>query len=138
MKKTFLSAMIGLIVSTNAFADHGVERGLVKIEGASSLKTEIVEFLQKKLRACVLGNNNTDFFKLEKLNVREDRVDNGIIDYYYTLDFSYDATRNDQTSNAISVKVLDSKFDNWREYEEKLSFEIAYDRHKFCGIPPIH
>lgn len=120
-----LAVLLSLAFSAQTFA-------LTIDLNGQSLNPEIVKYLEKKLVVCTLDRGD-EVMTVEKITVREDHVDNGITDLYYTIDITYDAVRNDQTTNDIRVNVLDSDFDNWREYEEKLSFEITYDRHKFCN-----
>ena len=131
MKKTILVSLFVVLNSLNAFAGHGVERGLVQINDGGKLETIITKFLSKKLKSCSLGIKDENFTVLSVV-VTEDRVDNGITDLYYEINLSYGAVKNDVITNDITVKVLDSDFDNWKDYEEKLSSEISYDRNGHC------
>ncbi len=131
MKKTSLVIFFTLFTTVNAFAGHGVERGLVKINDAGKLETIISKFISKKLKSCSLGLSN-ELFTVENVKITRDRVDNGITDLYYEIDLSYDAERNDVITNDITIKVLDSDFHNWRDYEEKLTFEVTADANNFC------
>lgn len=119
-----LAIIIGLLISTQSFA-------LTLDLNRNELNPEIVKYLETKLVRCTLDIGN-EVFKLEKLEVVNDRVDNGIVDRYYTMEFSYDAVRNDVISNDITVKVVDSDFNNYRNYSERLTFEVVQDRNNFC------
>lgn len=131
MKKIGLIVGMLFLIVSNSYAGHGVERGMVEIKDQGKLESIISKFLSKHLRSCALGIQN-ESFTVESVKVENVRVDQGIIDTYYTIDLSYDAFRNDVISNDITVKVLDSDFDNWRDYEEKLSSEISFDRNGLC------
>ena len=131
MKKTVLVALFSLLMSASSIAGHGVERGFVKIDDGGKLETNISKFLSKKLKSCSLGLSS-EVFTVESVQVTEDRVDNGITDLYYEVSLSYDAERNDIIKNDITVKIVDSAFHNWSDYEEKLTSEISFDRNGFC------
>lgn len=128
----FLSLFFTLLLSLNLYAGHGVERGSIRIDDNKNIRPEIKRFIEKQLERCTNGEKD-ETFNLDKLEVNEYRVDQGIIDVEYHLQFTYDAVRNDVLTNTIKVKILDSDFDNWRDYEEKLSLEITYDQNNFCN-----
>ena len=121
-----------LFLSFNAMAGHGVERGGIKINDSKDINPEIIRFMEKNLEKCTLGDRDEEM-NIEKIETNEIRVDQGIIDVEYNFVISYDAVRNDVNSNTIKVKVVDSDYDNWRNYDEKLSLDITYDQNNFCN-----
>lgn len=124
MKKALMVLVLGL--STQAFA--GVNLDTSRVE----LNPEISKYLSQVLTKCSLSHVGEETFAVEKMNIKKVRVDQGIVDEYYTFDISYKAFRNDEIVNSITVEVLDADFDNWREYSEKLSYEIKSDANGFC------
>lgn len=98
----------------------------------NTLNPEIANFLANKLTKCTLDIGNEVFY-VEKIQTRNIKIDQGITDVEYTIDITYDAVRNDVLTNDIRVVVLDSDFDNYKNYEERLSLEIIYDRNNFCN-----
>jgi hypothetical protein len=120
------------LISFNAFAGHGVERGNIKINDSLGINSEIISFMETKLQRCTLSDRNEEM-KIEKVETKEIRVDQGIIDVEYNFVISYDVVRNDVNSNTIKVKVVDSDYDNWRNYSDKLSLDITYDQNNFCN-----
>jgi len=121
-----------LLLSFEAMAGHGVERGSIKINDSKGINSEIISFIETRLQRCTLGDRDEEM-NIEKIETKEIPVDQGIIDVEYNFVISYDAVRNDVNSNTIKVKVLDSDFDNWRNYSEKLSLDITYDQNNFCN-----
>lgn len=88
MKKLILILTISLYYSVNAFAGHGVERGVAKLDDAGLLNGVISEYLSKRLAVCASGATN-EVFNVLDVKLTRDRVDNGIIDDYYTVDLGY-------------------------------------------------
>lgn len=130
MKKLILILTISLACSVNAFAGHGVERGLVKIEDKGLLKDFVASFLAKKLSACAQGSLD-EVFQVLSVVMRKHKVDNGIIDYYYDVKLAQ-VGATPELGNEIAVTVADYDYSNWEKYEEKLSSEISYDKLGFC------
>lgn len=96
-------------------------------------EVEIEKFLDAKLAICSLGYAD-ESFTVTNVETRNHRVDQGIIDVYYTITLKYESVRNDVIQNGLVVEILDSDFDNWREYSEKLSFEVVKDENSFCRL----
>jgi hypothetical protein len=127
----FLKLMIFLL-SFDALASHGVERGSIKINGSGNIKPEIIRFMEYQLQKCTLGHTN-DEMNIEEIQTEEIRVDQGIIDIEYNFVITYDAVRNDVNTNTIKVKLVDYDYSNWRHYEEKLTLDITFDQNNFCN-----
>ena len=73
------------LVSVSAFA-HGVERGSVdyrKIGDAlnGDVQNEINQYVSQN---CAIENKT---FSAVNVEVREERIDQGVIDFFYTVDF---------------------------------------------------
>ena len=122
--------LIALTLSTTALAGNGVERGSVMIKGNKEISSDILNYLSKQLTKCS-DSHALESFSINNLSQRNHKVDQGIIDVYYRIDL----IQRDQSGkklNDLTIEVLDSDFDNWRQYEEKLSMEIINDQNNFC------
>lgn len=129
MKKLILILTISLACSMNAFAGHGVERGLVNVDDKGLLDKVISLFISKKLAACSQGVTG-ETFSILNLKVKKDRVDNGIIDYYYTLDLGYSV--DGENMAGLEVKLVDWSLSNYDTIDQKISFEISQDNSGLC------
>jgi len=69
-------------------------------------------------------------FSILNLKVKKDRVDNGIIDYYYTLDLGYSV--NGENMAGLEVKLVDWSLSNYDTIDQKISFEISQDNSGLC------
>lgn len=116
--------------STLSFAGNGVERGSVMIEGASNINPEIKRYVGKVLLKCT-NDSEGDHFEVEELTTRKERIDQGIIDVFYKIKLKHIANKK-IILNSITIEILDSDFHNWRNYEEKLSYEVINDQNKRC------
>lgn len=117
--------LLFLISTLSAFADVNL------VLNRANLPAEITGYLTKKLATCSLGLSE-ETFEITKLDVKKIRVDNGIIDVLYTIELGYTSFRNDVIYNDVTVEVMDSDFSNYKNYEERLSFNVIYDRNQFC------
>ncbi len=129
-----MKLVFGLVLSVfflgQVHAGNGVERGRVILNNSNEMNPEISKFIEKQLGKCVVGSK-TNIFNVQKVEERKDRVDQGIIDIYYNLKL---LQNNDSGKliNELEIEVLDSDFNNWRHYEEKLSIDIKSDMNKTC------
>lgn len=122
--------LLTLVFSLNSFASgNGVERGSAMINTNGVLNNEIVKYLGKQLQKCAPYSN--DSFIIKSVKEESLRVDQGIIDLYYNVDLVQKNSKGEKV-NEIHVRVLDSDFDNWRNYEEKLSIEVFKDKNNLC------
>ncbi len=122
--------LIALTLSTTALAGNGVERGSVMIKGSKEISSDILNYLSKQLTKCS-DSNTLESFSIKNLSQRNHKVDQGIIDVYYRIDLIHQ-DQSGKKLNDLTIEVLDSDFDNWRQYEEKLSMEIINDQNNFC------
>lgn len=122
--------LIALTLSTTALAGNGVERGSVMIKGNKEISSDILNYLSKQLTKCS-DSNTLESFSIKNLSQRNHKVDQGIIDVYYRIDLIHQ-DQSGKKLNDLTIEVLDSDFDNWRQYEEKLSMEIINDQNNFC------
>ena len=129
MKKLILILTITLSCSMSAFAGHGVERGLVKIDNGGLLGSEITSFISRKLMACASGVAN-EVFNVMKVKLKKDVVDNGIVDYYYTVDLGY--LVNGENMAGLEVKIIDWSLSNYDSIDQKISFEVSQDNSGLC------
>lgn len=129
--KTLAGILIaGFLMSGTAFGGNGVERGSVMIKGASDINPEIKDYVGKVLSKCS-SDAEREHFVVEELVTRSERVDQGIIDIFYKFKLKHIVEKN-VVVNSLTIEVLDSDFHNWRNYEEKLSYEVINDQNKRC------
>lgn len=128
--KFVFSLVLALLFISQISAGNGVERGRVILNHSNEMSPEISKFIEKQLGKCVVGAK-TNIFNVQKVEERTDRIDQGIIDVYYNLQLSQ-KTETGKLINELEIEVLDSDFDNWRHYEEKLSLDIKSDMNKKC------
>ena len=129
--KSFLAIiLLSCVLSAQAFAGNGVERGSVMIKGASDINPEIKDYVGKVLTKCS-ADLDKEHFEVEELSTRRLKIDNGITDIFYKFKLKHIAEKN-IILNSITIEVLDSDFHNWRNYEEKLSYEVVNDQNKRC------
>lgn len=122
MKKMILALALAISAQTQAYtlvSNH--KFGVAEVE----------QYLNAKLAKCSLGYAD-EVFTVTNVQTRNHKVDQGIIDVYYTVTLKYESVRNDIIQNDLVVEILDADFDNWREYSEKLSFEVVKDENSFC------
>lgn len=124
MKKMILALVLSLTAQAHAYT---------LITNHKIGEVEIEKYLNAKLAICSLGYAD-ESFTVTNVETRNHRVDQGIIDVYYTITLKYESVRNDVIQNGLVVEILDSDFDNWREYSEKLSFEVVKDENSFCRL----
>nr|BDT28396.1 hypothetical protein BHI3_18620 [Bacteriovorax sp. HI3] len=122
MKKMILALVLAMTAQANAYT---------LVSNHKFGEVEIEKYLNTKLAKCSLGYAD-EVFTVTNVQTREHRVDQGIIDVYYTITLKYESVRNDVIQNGLVVEILDADFDNWREYSEKLSFEVLKDENSFC------
>lgn len=128
MKKLILILTLSLL-SAQSFAGHGVERGLVKIEDGGLINREISEFMSHKLTGCASGVAN-EAFNVMNVKLKKDVVDNGIVDYYYTVDLGYSV--NGENMAGLEVKIIDWSLSNYDSIDQKISFEVSQDNSGLC------
>lgn len=128
--KLVFSFMFFVLFVGQVSAGNGVERGRVILNNSDEMNPEISRFIEKQLGKCVVGSK-ANIFNIHKIEERKERVDQGIIDIYYNLKL---LQNNDSGKliNELEIEVLDSDFNNWRHYEEKLSIDIKSDMNKTC------
>lgn len=130
--RLFQSLILSLITITSSFAGHGVERGKVIVTTPSSLQRDIKTYLEKKLVSCA-SNNQVNQFIVTDLKLREDKVDQGIVDLYYTIDLLH-KNQSGRMLNLIQVEVEDVDYSNYRHYHEKLSITLLKDLNNNCHL----
>lgn len=130
MKNLYFLLLLVTLCS-QAFAGNGVERGSIKINDNGAVIPEISEYLQKSLLKCGLKKGHNTF-EIAGIDQRRDRVDQGIIDIYYQIEFNH-FDQSGLLVNHLTIELLDSDFHNWRHYEEKLSLEILNDKNQLCN-----
>lgn len=130
MKSLRVMILLNLMFVSVAFAGNGVERGSVMIKGASDINPEIKSYIGKVLSKCS-SNLEREHFEVEEVSTRRERIDQGIIDVFYKFKLKHIAEKN-IVLNSITIEVMDSDFHNWRNYEEKLSFEVVNDQNNSC------
>jgi hypothetical protein len=123
-----MKAMITLLLTLATFSTFAAT---IELQN-NSLKPEIANFLKKELVKCTLDAGNEVFY-VENIKTKSIRVDNGIVDVEYTIDITYDAVRNDVLTNTLKVVVMDYDFNNYKNYEERLTMNIVYDQNNFCN-----
>lgn len=128
MKKLLLILTLSLM-SAQSFAGHGVERGLVSVDDRGLLSRVISEYISKRLSSCSQGLIG-EVFSVLNLKVRKDVVDNGIVDYYYTVDLGYSV--NGENMAGLEVKLIDWSLSNYDTIEQKISFEVSQDNSGLC------
>lgn len=121
MKNAFI-AMV-LMVSTQAF-------GAVNLDlNNNKLSRDLTEYLAKRLAVCSQGVAE-EKFTVYNIESTFDVVDNGIVDYYYTVDIGYSV--NNENLGALEVKMIDWDYSNYETMEQKVSFEISQDQSSLC------
>lgn len=121
MKNAFI-AMV-LMVSTQAF-------GAVNLDlNNNKLSRDLTEYLAKRLAVCSQGVAE-EKFTVYNIESTFDVVDNGIVDYYYTVDIGYSV--NNENLGALEVKMIDWDYSNYETMEQKVSFEISQDHTHLC------
>lgn len=128
--KIIATITLFIALTTQVMAGNGVERGSVMIKGHSDISSDILNYLSKQLVKCS-SSHVAQNFSIKNLSLRKDRIDQGIIDLYYRIDLIHQ-DQSGKKLNDLTIEVLDSDFDNWRQYEEKLSMEIINDQNNFC------
>lgn len=128
MKKLVLFLTLSLL-SAQSFAGHGVERGLVNLENAGALNKVISTFISKKLSSCSQGVAE-EVFSVMQIQVNKHKVDNGVIDYYYTISLGYSV--NGEAMGALEVKLVDWDYSNYETIDQKISFEVSQDHTGLC------
>jgi hypothetical protein len=128
MKKIILILTLSLL-SAQSFAGHGVERGLVNIDDGGLVNRVISAYMSKRLSACSQGVAG-ELFSVLNLKVKKDKVDNGVIDYYYTVDVGYSV--NGEAMAGLEVKLIDWDYSNYDSIEQKISFEVSQDHSGLC------
>lgn len=118
------------ILSFSASAGNGVERGSVMIRGNSELSPEIKSYVAKVLSRCS-SNLEEEHFQIADVSTLYQKIDQGITDVFYRIKLNHHSEKK-ELLNTVTLEILDSDFDNWRDYEEKLSFEIIKDQNKRC------
>lgn len=129
MKSLYISMLI-LISISSTLGGNGVERGRVVNTSSFGLKTQIKNYLGKQLSNCHMQSKN-DSFMVNKIEVEEDEVDQGIVDLYYKMDITHHNQYGNKI-NDLSVEIEDADYSNWRSYEEKLSLSVTKDINAFC------
>lgn len=130
MFRFLLAVPLSLLISNFSWAGNGVERGVV-VSGVVQFEVpEVSQFLIKQLANCKLGQG-LETFNIKSVQQTRDRVDQGIIDIYYSIELEHLST-DGQILNSLSMEILDSDFSNWRNYEEKLSVNLIKDQNNFC------
>lgn len=120
--KSALIAMV-LMVSAQAFGSVNLDLNNNK------LSRDLTDYLAKRLAVCSQGVAGESFV-VYKLDVKKDVVDNGIVDYYYTVDLGY--VVNGENVGALEVKMVDWAYSNYETMEQKVSFEISQDHTNLC------
>lgn len=120
--KGVLIAMV-LMISTQAMAAVNLDLGNNKLD------REIAGYLARRLEVCSQGVAE-EKFTVMNLEVRKHKVDQGIIDTYYTIAIGY--TVNEENLGALEVKLTDWDFHNYTTLDEKIAFEISQDHTGLC------
>lgn len=128
MKKLILILTLSLL-SAQSFAGHGVERGSVNIDDGGLVNRDISAYIAKRLAACSQGVAG-ELFSVLNMKVKKDKVDNGIIDYYYTVDVGYSV--NGEAMAGLEIKLIDWSLSNYDTIEQKISFEVSQDHSGLC------
>lgn len=122
--------LILLSVSISSFAGNGVERGSITVLNNFNLDRNIQNYLHKGLQNCA-PSIERGTFKVKDLRVFADDIDQGITDYYYSIDLVHENNFG-VVINEVSVEVEDSDYSNYRKYEERLSLKLIKDKNNFC------
>ncbi len=119
------NAVIALVMMVSAQAFGSVTLDL----GAHKMDRQVSEYLAKRLEACSQGVAQ-EVFSVMNVVVKKDVVDNGIVDYYYTVDVGYAV--NGEAMGAVEVKMVDWALSNYDTIEQKISFEVSQDHTGLC------
>lgn len=119
------NAVIALVMLVSAQAFGSVNLDL----GSNKMDREVAGYLAKRLEACSQGVAQ-EVFTVMNVAVKKDVVDNGIVDYYYTVDVLYAV--NGEAMGAVEVKMVDWSLSNYDTIEQKISFEISQDHASLC------
>lgn len=128
MKKFILILTLSLL-SVQSFAGHGVERGLVKVEDGGLVNREISAYISKRLAVCSQGVAG-EVFSILNIKLKKDKVDNGVVDDYYTVDVGYYV--NGEAMAGLEIKLIDWSISNYDTIEQKISFEVSQDHSGLC------
>lgn len=128
MKKLILILTLSLL-SLQSFAGHGVERGLVNVDDRGLLDRVISGYISQRLAICSLGVAGEKFSVLD-LKIKKHKVDQGIIDTYYTIAIGYSV--NEENLGALEIKLTDWDFNNYKTLDEKIAFEVSQDHTGLC------
>ena len=119
------SALIAMVLMVSAQAFGAVDLDLA----GNKLNSDLTSVLARKLEACSQGVAE-EKFSVMKVEVKKDVVDNGIVDYYYTIDVLYAV--NGEAMGAVEVKMIDWSLSNYDNIDQKISFEISQDHASLC------
>lgn len=119
------NAVIALVMLVSAQAFGSVNLDL----GSNKMDREVAGYLAKRLEACSQGVAQ-EVFSVLKLDVKKHVVDNGVVDYYYTVDVGYAV--NGEAMGALEVKMVDWSLSNYDTIEQKISFEVSQDHTGLC------
>ena len=128
MKKLILILTLSLL-SAQSFAGHGVERGLVNIDDGGLVNRVISAYISKRLTACSQGVAG-ELFTIMNIKLKKDKVDNGVVDDYYTVDVGYYV--NGEAMASLEIKLIDWSISNYDTIEQKISFEVSQDHSGLC------
>lgn len=121
--KSALFAMV-LMVSAQAFGSVNLD-----LNNKKGLSRDLTEYLAKRLSVCSQGVVG-ETFTVQNIESTFDVVDNGIVDYYYTVNIGYSV--NNEKLGSLEVKMIDWDYANYNTMEEKVSFEISQDSKNLC------
>lgn len=127
MKLGFL--LLTLLTTSLAIAGNGVERGTVDVIGLDGQKKEIINFIKRNLTKCAAQTSDKVFEVLETKKETHDVM--------FGVETSYELTvrqlgQDGESINHLVVNVYDADLDQWKVYEEKLSFAVVEDQNNFC------
>lgn len=119
------SALIAMVLMVSAQAFGSVDLDLAN----NKLDRDVAGVLARKLEACSQGVAEEKFSVL-KVEVKKDVVDNGVVDYYYTIAVGYSV--NGEALGAVEVKMVDWSLSNYDHIDQKISFAISQDHTGLC------
>jgi hypothetical protein len=119
-----------MVSISSVFAGNGMERGYIINDSGFSLDSEITDFLNRKVEKCIIASDKESVV-VESIQVREDEVDQGIVDIYYKMDISHRNEDGDKLGE-LTIELEDASYSNWRNYSEKLSIEVIKGKNNVC------